>query len=114
VVSKKEVGKRLRELRLQRGLTQQELAQKLATTQSNVSGLERGTRSLTVHQVVKLAEALRTTTDDLLRGIHAGKHRDNGASRDRRFLRRLEQIDALPKRKKQALLTTIDAYLTGE
>ena len=113
-MSKKEVGKRLRVLRLKRGLTQQELAELLGTTQSNVSGLERGTRSLTVHQVVKLAEALRTTTDELLRGIKPGRHRSNGASQDRRFLRRLEQIGQLPKRKQQALLTTIDAYLTGD
>jgi hypothetical protein len=31
--------------------------------------------------------------------------------RDRRFLRRLEQIDRLPRRKRDALLTTIDAFL---
>ena len=112
VVSKKQVGERLRALRLERGMTQQELAKILGTTQSNVSGLERGTRSLTIHQVVKLANALRTSTDEILRGVK--QDRTNGKIQDRRFLRRLQQIDRLPKRKRQGLLMTIDAYLSGE
>jgi hypothetical protein len=32
---------------------------------------------------------------------------------DRRFIRRLEKIEKLPKRAKQALLKTIDTYLVG-
>jgi hypothetical protein len=35
------------------------------------------------------------------------------ASSDRRFIRRLEKIEKLPKRAKQALLKTIDTYLVG-
>lgn len=114
VVSKKEVGERLRALRRERAMTQAELAQVLGMTQSNVSGLEHGRRSLTIHQVVKLALALRTTTDQILLGSKPDKTGTNGNVTDRRFLRRLERIDRLPKRKKQALLTTIDAYLVGE
>jgi transcriptional regulator with XRE-family HTH domain len=95
-------------------MTQAELADILGITQSNVSGLEHGRRSLTIHQVVKLAQALRTTTDQILLGSKPDKKGTNGNVTDRRFLRRLERIDRLPKRKKQALLTTIDAYLVGE
>jgi hypothetical protein len=58
--------------------------------------------------VAALAKALRSTSDELL-GLKEFK--DNGIIKDRRFLRRLEQVDRLPRRKKDALLTTIDAFL---
>jgi hypothetical protein len=54
------------------------------------------------------AKALHTTSDEIL-GLKETK--DNGLIKDRRFLRRLERIDRLPRRKKDALLTTIDAFL---
>lgn len=109
VVSKQEVGQRIRALRQDRAMSQSRLAQLLETTQPNISGLERGTRSLTVHQVVRIAKALHVSTDEILLGA---KTKANGSiARDRRFVRRLERIDELPDRKKQALLTTIDAFL---
>ena len=114
VVSKDEVGHRIRVLRNERGWSQTRLAAILETTQSNISGLERGTRSLTVHQVVRLARALRCSTDQILVGTPPSKRGSNGFVQDRRFLRRLQQIDGLSHRKKQALLTTIDAFLGEE
>lgn len=38
---------------------------------------------------------------------------ENGSFHDRRFIRRLERIEKLPKRSKQALIKTIDTYLDG-
>ena len=40
--------------------------QDLAIDQSNVSAIERGIRGLTIHQAVRLAKALKVTTDDIL------------------------------------------------
>jgi transcriptional regulator with XRE-family HTH domain len=113
VFSKKEVGGRIRTLRQARGLTQVDLAETLEITQSNLSAIERGARGLTVHQVVKLARALRATTDEILspaktKAIGKG---DQDALKDRRFLRRLQKVDQLPERDQQALLRTLDAFL---
>jgi hypothetical protein len=60
--------------------------------------------------VAALAKALRTSADEIL-GLKEG--RENGKLHDRRFLRRLERIERLPSRAKQALLKTIDTYLAG-
>lgn len=107
-VDEQTIARRLRELRKRRGLTQVELAGKVGIDQTLLSTYERGTVRIHGAMVAALAKALRTTTDELL-GVKESK--ENGAIKDRRFLRRLEQIDRLPRRKKDALLTTIDAFL---
>ena len=52
------VGKRVRELRIKRGLSQQDLV--------SVCGYENGTRIPNLEKLIKLAEVLETTTDYLL------------------------------------------------
>lgn len=112
VFSKKEVGGRIRALRQARGKTQIDLAETLGITQSNLSAIERGARGLTVHQVVKLARALRATTDDILSPTKATAIKDgHDMLKDRRFLRRLQKVGELPERDQQALLRTLDAFL---
>jgi transcriptional regulator with XRE-family HTH domain len=60
------LGKRIAELRLERGLSQGNLAVKIRSTPQWISQLERGTRSPTVHTLCKLANALDVTLADLL------------------------------------------------
>lgn len=107
-VDEKTIGKKLREIRKRRGLTQTELAEKLGIGQVLVSQYELGGARVHGALVAAFAKALRTSADEIL-GLKPSK--ENGAMKDRRFLRRLEQIDRLPRRKKDALLTTIDALL---
>jgi transcriptional regulator with XRE-family HTH domain len=110
-IDKDQVGQRVRAIRQKRGLTQQELADLLGTNQSHVANVERGERGVTLHQIVKMAKALQVSTDEILLGDKAAKD-STPASVDRRFLRRLQRISSLPRREKQALLTTIDAFLS--
>lgn len=58
--------------------------------------------------VARLARALGISTDELL-GL-APVSKKNGVH-NRRFLRRLQAINNLPKRDQDALLRTIDAFL---
>ena len=109
VLSKKEIGQRIRAIREERGLSQVELAEVLGTYQTVVSAIERGVRGLTVQQVVKLATALDASPDRILG--RTGSQSEPGL-KDRRFLRRLQKIERLPKRDQQALLRTIDAFLS--
>jgi transcriptional regulator with XRE-family HTH domain len=60
-----QLGKRIAELRLARGMSQGALADKIRSTPQWVSQLERGTRSPTVHTLVKLANALDASLADL-------------------------------------------------
>ena len=66
VISKQEIGDRVRALRLAREMTQAQLADILGTRHTNVSGIERGMRGLTIQQLVKLARALDVSPAEIL------------------------------------------------
>ena len=57
---------RLKELRIERQLSQIELADLLSTGQSSISAWERGEREPLAHQLVDLANALECSVDYLL------------------------------------------------
>lgn len=59
-------GQRLRELRVSRGLTQAQLAEKAEVTISYITRLEAGSYAPGIDLVQKLAAALGTTAADLL------------------------------------------------
>ena len=55
------VGRNVRRLRLERGLTQEQFAERSGFTQQYISDLERGRRNPTVVSLLELAQALATT-----------------------------------------------------
>lgn len=61
------VRRRLRELRVQRGLTLEEVARRSSIDISTLSRLESGKRRLALDHLPRLAAALSVSTDDLLR-----------------------------------------------
>lgn len=60
------IGKRVKELRMKKGLSQQELGNNIGVTKVSICGYENGTRLPNLEKLVKLAEVLETTTDYLL------------------------------------------------
>ena len=62
--------------------------------------------------IARFAVALEVSADELL-GIRASKRKEPAAPASRRVLRRLQQVDKLPKRDQDALLRTIDAFLAA-
>ena len=63
---KVEIGQRIRELRLERGLTQKELAEQLGIDRSNYSKYELGKLEPNNEMLVALAKFFNETTDFLL------------------------------------------------
>lgn len=61
------IGRRVRELRLSRGLTQADLAEQIRCSSHFVSGIERGVDSPSLITLEALARALGTTVGDLTR-----------------------------------------------
>jgi transcriptional regulator with XRE-family HTH domain len=79
------VRQRLRQLRQQRGLTLEEVANRSNIDVSTLSRLESGKRRLALDHLPRLATALSITTDELLRAqdaedprVHTGSHTHNG------------------------------------
>ncbi len=59
-------GARVRELRLERGLSQEDLAEKAGLHRNYVGGIERGERNVALDNIYRLALALEVNAGDLL------------------------------------------------
>jgi transcriptional regulator with XRE-family HTH domain len=74
------VRRRLRVLRVERGLTLEDVARSARIDVSTLSRLESGKRRLALDHLPRLAEALSVSTDELLRAPEAPDPRVRGAS----------------------------------
>jgi transcriptional regulator with XRE-family HTH domain len=108
-IDDKTIGQRVRQVRKKHGRSQTEVAKALGVHQSLVSEYERGTVRIPATVLAAFGQILKTPLEQLV-GLKTPK---DGVFKDRRFIRRLERIEKLPKRSKQALLKTIDTYLDG-
>lgn len=108
-VDEKEIGKRIRELRKRQAMTQAELAAELGINQSAVSDYEKGVVRMHAALLAAMARILKSSADEIL-GLQKAKA--NGQRPDRRFLRRIEKLHQLSRRDQQAILGTIDAFLS--
>lgn len=61
-----ELGKRVKALRLQNHLTQEQLAQKLGLTKSVISAYETGSRQPSYDVLIRLSRIFKVSTDYLL------------------------------------------------
>ena len=61
-----ELGNRLKNLRVQKGLTQEQLALRLGVTKSIISAYEAGSRFPSLDMLVKLAQSYNVSTDFIL------------------------------------------------
>jgi transcriptional regulator with XRE-family HTH domain len=64
----KKVGTRVRELRLERSLSQEALADQARIGRSYMSGIERGVRNCSTLHLVRIARALRVNVGALFPG----------------------------------------------
>ena len=60
------LGKRVKELREKKGLTQTDLAQASGVSRVYISGIERGIRNLTVLHLIGIAKGLRVPPGSLI------------------------------------------------
>jgi transcriptional regulator with XRE-family HTH domain len=67
----KDVGRRVRRIRTERGISQEELAGTLGVHRTYLGGVERGERNLTLRSVERLADRLGVDVRALL-GLVAG------------------------------------------
>lgn len=97
-------GDRMMQARKEKGLSREELAEKIGTSGPIVGRYERGDMMPSVEIATKISEALETSLDFLV-----GK--SSLIVKDKNMLERLEDIAKLPTAKQTELFNVMDAYL---
>jgi len=65
----KQFGQRVRELRVERELSQEALAAKADIDRAFLSGIERGVENPTLFTIQAIADGLKTNVGNLMKGI---------------------------------------------
>lgn len=105
-----QIGARLRELRKARGFSQVEMAARVGVAQTVYSAYETGRVRLHGELILKLAEILRSTANELL-GSPGLEPTPAIVLKDKRLRHRLHAIDQLSRRDREAVIRTLDAFL---
>ena len=105
------LGVRIARLRREKGMTQIELAERLRVSQPVISDYENGVIRLPADTVAQIAEVLGASADELL-GLKAPAAQAAGGIKNRRLYRRMQEIEKLPRRDQEALLRTIEAFIS--
>jgi len=103
-----DIGKRLAQIRKEKGYTQKALAEKMGLIQALVSAYELGKIRLNAEMVIRFSKALEVSADTIL-GLQGNGHERSNHSL--KILRRLTRIDALSVSEQKALLKTVDMFL---
>ena len=106
----KHFGTRLKELRKQRGWTQKELAQKIGVNFPQINKYESGLNAPPFEKLIKLAEALDTTTDFLL----IGRTDDLPPLHNARLLERFRELEKFKTDDKETVIKLIDAMVVKQ
>jgi transcriptional regulator with XRE-family HTH domain len=103
------LGQRIRTFRLAKGLTQTELGELVDLSQRQITYYEAAEGSPSPAMLVRLAEVLDVTTDELL-GRRSSSPSPVAATRHMRLLHQFKQLEQLPPEERKAVLKMIDAF----
>lgn len=103
------LGKRIAEIRRERGLTQVQVAERLEVSQQTVNGFEKGRRRVAISTLLDLAELFDATVTELL----GSEGRETRAKRGppSRLERQMEAIQRLPRSKQRFVMEMLDAVI---
>lgn len=65
----KKLGKKIKELRNKRGISQEKLAFVCGLHRTYISDIERGTRNISIKNIGKIAKALKVKVSDLTENL---------------------------------------------
>ncbi len=101
----KTIGERISETRKSRGLTQQELAEKIGITRDLLCSYEIGRARIFGEMISKIALILEVSADKLL-GIEDFK--ESNEKIGLRYTKRIKEIESLPEYKRRLVLKALD------
>ena len=107
----RQFGERLARLRKQAGYSQRAFAQEVGISQRMLAYYETKAHKPPFHALPAMAEVLGVTVEVLLGVERPSKKKIPQVNR--RLLAKIRKIESLPKRDQQAIIRTIDAFLSN-
>ncbi len=101
----KDLGKRLSELRKERGLTQVQLAELSNCSQQLIASYEAGCLNIPVWRLLNIADALGLSLDNILKGSSAADRKRGPSSKLDRLT---DQIIKLPRSRQRFVVEMIE------
>ena len=108
-------GRRLTQLRMERNLTQADLARLIGSTQRNVSHYETVADYPPTDVLVKIAAALKVSADDLL-GLRPPPRQPQPKqdTETKRLWKRFQQLNSLPEKDQRAVVRLINSLVSAK
>ena len=105
----KDLGERIRELRKARGLTQNELAERLGVTQALIASYESARRSVPLRKLCVLTEVLGVSIEEVVGQVAPKQRRKPGPPSQ--IERKLMELEKLPRSEQQFVMKMLDNAL---
>ena len=99
-----EIGRRIKEIRKQKKIPQEKLAEMIGITPNYMSALERGLYNIKLELLVQIIDCLDITADDLFRDAIKNGYVN-------RTSRLSDEIEKLPDDEQQRIYEVLDALL---
>lgn len=106
----KSIGKIIKQIREEKGLTQQQLAELINMHRSNYSKVESGERDLSIEAINKVAKYFGMTIDQLVN--FDGHIPDEVTVGDKTLIEQVKLIQELEPEEKSMVFKMIDTFLT--
>ena len=100
----KQIGKRIQTMRKQRGLTQEQLAEKLEISTTHMSAIERGVSGVTVEKLVQIINVLDCTADDLFCDVIRSGYKNKSS-------RLNDLVSGLPAKEQQRIFDVVETLV---
>ena len=104
-----EIGQRIKQLRTEKQFTQSDLSKLINITYVQIGRYEKGKSNPSSEVLQKLANALDTTTDFLMKG---NTEQVQAQLSDKELLKQFREVELLPERDKSIIKELIDAFIT--
>ena len=99
-----EIGRRIKEIRKQKKIPQEKLAEMIGVTPNYMSALERGAYNIKLDWLVQIIDCLDITADDLFRDVVKNGYVN-------RTSRIADEIANLPQEEQQRIFEVLDVLL---
>ena len=104
------IGKNIKRIREEKGLTQQSIADLIAMHRSNYSKVETGDRDLSIDAIGKIAKYFSMTTDQLVN--FEGDIPQEVTIEDKSLVEEVKLIQGLELEEKNMVFKMVDTFLT--